>query len=157
MDQQSVVSREYKIMLRRLRFAGDEKKLLKAATAVRRDFSRTTSGIVLKTEGRLSQIRTRRLITFLDTPKRHLNTAGYILRQRRDIETGEREVTLKFRHADRYVAQGRNLCPAGGRDARTKFEEDIKGPFVSLYSYSTTLHLFFLRRPPRYQLFSTSG
>ena len=42
MVQQSVVSREYKIMLRRLRFAGDEKKLLdgfradRALTAVNR-------------------------------------------------------------------------------------------------------------------------
>jgi len=65
MVQQSVVSREYKIMLRRLRFAGDEKKLLKAAAAVWRDFSSMAAAIVLKTEGQLSQIK--------NTPPDHLS------------------------------------------------------------------------------------
>ena len=46
-------------------------------------------------------------------------------------------MTLKFRHPDRYVAEspsdeGRNI------DTKAKFEEDIKAPFVSLYSFSTS-------------------
>jgi hypothetical protein len=31
------------------------------------------------------------------------------------------------------------MAPTRPRDARTKFEEDIKVPFVSLYSFSTTV------------------
>ena len=141
MGQQVVVSREYKVMLRPARFNGDEKRLLKAADALWRDFRRSVEDVVIGTGGRLAEVKTRRLITFFDTSEQHLNQAGYILRQRDDIAGGNREITLKFRHADRYVAQNRDMSSARRQTARTKFEEDIKGPFVSLYSFSTTLGL----------------
>jgi hypothetical protein len=126
-------------MLRPARFAGDEKTILKAAEAVWRDFAKSVTDVVLDTDGRLAQIHTRRLITFLDTTGQHLNRASYIFRERRDIESGEYEVTLKCRHPDRYVAQNRNMEASDSGSARTKFEEDIKVPFASLYSFSTTL------------------
>ena len=46
-------------------------------------------------------------------------------------------MTLKFRHPDRYVAESRQMK---SRRIQTvaKFEEDIKAPFVSLYSFSTS-------------------
>ena len=141
MGRQQVVSREYKVMLRPERFAGDEGTLLGAADAVWRDFSRSIADIVVDTDGTLQHIKTRRLITFLDTAEQHLNRDAYVFRDRRDATTGEREVTLKFRHPDRYVAQGRTMDASEPGDARTKFEEDIKAPFVSLYSFSTTVRL----------------
>lgn len=138
MARQRVVSREYKIMLRPARFRGDDTKLLQTARAFWQDFGRSVSAIVRSREGTLGAIKGRRLITFLDTAEQHLNRTGYIFRQRRDMIRGEREVTLKFRHPDRHVAQDRNMDATGGKGARTKFEEDVKVPFVSLYSFSTT-------------------
>ena len=140
MKPQPVVSREYKAMLRRNLFRGGEKALLKAAGGTWRDFSTSIAGVALGTKGNLSKIKSPRLITFFDTPKHDLNTRHYIFRERRDTGTGEREVTLKFRHPDRNVAQDRDMkARAGGERSRTKFEEDIKGPFSSLYSFSTTV------------------
>jgi hypothetical protein len=139
MGQQIVVSREYKVMLRPARFDGDEKRLLKTADALWRDFRRSAADVVIDTGGRLAEVKARRLITFFDTSDQDLNQAGYIFRQRDDVDGGNREITLKFRHADRYVAQSRDMKSARRPKARTKFEEDIKGPFISLYSFSTTL------------------
>ena len=63
-------------------------------------------------------------------------------------------MTLKFRHADRYAAGDRDM-DAAGRDADSKFEEDVKPPFTSVFSYSTTAPLGYRRalrdarrRPP---------
>lgn len=141
MGRQKIRSREYKVMLRPNRFAGDEKALLNAAEEVWRDFSRRINNLVVETGGKLGQVKSRRLITFFDTARHHLNRSGYILRERRDIETGEREITLKFRHKDRYLAQGRTMDVRNAEDAKTKFEEDIKAPFVSNYSFSTTFRI----------------
>ena len=140
MKPQPVVSREYKAMLRHTLFRGGEKALLKAAGGAWRDFSNRIADVALGTKGELTKIKGPRLITFFDTSKHDLNARHYIFRERRDTETGNREVTLKFRHPDRNVAQDRNMkARVGGERSRTKFEEDIKGPFSSLYSFSTTV------------------
>lgn len=47
-------------------------------------------------------------------------------------------MTLKFRHPDRYVSQDRKMEPERGTKIKSKFEEDIKSPFLKLYSFSTT-------------------
>jgi hypothetical protein len=93
----------------------------------------------VETDGQLDQVKTRRLITFFDTRQQHLNRSQYIFRERIEVDGGERQLTLKYRHPDRYVAQSRNMDARGGEDAKTKFEEDIKVPFVPLYSFSTTI------------------
>ena len=103
MPKRDVVSREYKVMLRPNKFAGDEKGVLKSAHGFWQDFARAISGVA-EAEGDLARIKTRRLIRFYDTPKKLLNTGRYIFRERCCIDTEEREVTLKFRHADRHVA-----------------------------------------------------
>ena len=95
--------------------------------------------MVLGTSGRLDRVETRRLIRFHDTRRRHLNQAGYVYRERRVAASGDCEATLKFRHPDRYVAEHRDMGATPPRDARTKFEEDVKAPFVSLFSFSTTV------------------
>jgi hypothetical protein len=134
-----VTSREYKVMLRPGRFKGREKALLKAAGAFWRDFAKRVADIAVAASGDLAAITTRRSITFYDTRDRRLNQARYIFRERREADSRERDFTLKFRHSDRYVTQDREMDASPPADAKTKFEEDIKGPFVSLYSFSTKI------------------
>src|SRR5688500_1145403 len=136
---QKVISREYKVMLRPQRFAGGEKALRRAAGAFWRDFGRALDDDAVRAEGDLGERKEQRLIRFLDTPAQALNAGSYIFRERRALAGGDREMTLKFRHPDRHVAAARDMAPDSGGKARTKFEEDIKAPFISLYSFSTTL------------------
>jgi hypothetical protein len=140
MPSRSVQSREYKVMLQPERFGGNEQSMLKDAAAFWRDF-RAQTAEVAEAQGDLDTIKAQRLITFFDTPKHLLNGSSYILRGRVDLESEKRQVTLKFRHADRFLAQDRTMEPSIPQGAKTKFEEDIKAPFVSLYSFSTSLPL----------------
>jgi hypothetical protein len=133
-----VVSREYKAMLKASRFTGDENQLLETAGRFWRAAGAAFASVVVDVGGNLSKVQARRLIRFYDTPKRELNANAYIFRERADLDGKLREVTLKFRHPDRYLAQDRDMRAADGADARTKFEEDIKPPFQSLFSHSTT-------------------
>jgi len=131
-----VVSREYKVMLRAGKFVGTEKQLLATARKLWSDFARVVEPIVFDVDGTLDTIDKQRLIVFLDSDAQHLKEGGYIFRVRRGLDGGQPEVTLKFRHPDRYVAEARRMS-GWNIDAKTKFEEDIKAPFVSLYSFST--------------------
>jgi len=146
MDQQKVTSREYKMLLRAKRFDGDEEALQRQARKFWHAFTSAAAGSVIRTAGAPDTVKTRRLVTFLDTAGKHLNAAGYILRERRNRDDDDAEVTLKFRHPDAFVSQDRCMRPtARTRKAETKFEEDIKSadggkaPFVSVYSFSTTV------------------
>jgi hypothetical protein len=136
--RQNVTSREYKVMLRANRFDGDEQQMRSLVD----EFWTAVSGILdtlgIPVDGAFTDVKARRLIRFFDTDEHKLNAEQYIVREREDIDTGEREVTLKFRHPDRYVAADRQMDPVDKRDAKTKFEEDVKPPFVSVYSFSTT-------------------
>ncbi len=79
----------------------------------------------------------QRLIKFYDTPLTcKLNAKGYIFRERE--ENGLREVTLKYRHYDRFIAGHKNMQGEAHRNPITKFEEDISTPFTAKYSHSTT-------------------
>ena len=138
MKQEKIVSREYKIMLRPKLFTGAEKAILAHAHALWRDVAGKVGPVALGATGDLSRIKTRRLINFHDTPKRRLDDARYIFRERRPEDGSGREITLKFRHPDRFLSQAREM-QAKAPNAKTKFEEDIKAPFVSLYSFSTTV------------------
>ncbi len=139
MASRPVQSREYKVMLRPEGFGGNEQAMLGAAGAFWRDFRKETAHVVIEAEGDLDKIKTRRLITFFDTSKQLLNGSSYIFRERVDLESEKRQVTLKFRHADRFLTQDRTMDPSVPQGAKTKFEEDIKAPFLSLYSFSTSL------------------
>jgi hypothetical protein len=137
MKRSSVVSREYKVMLRAEKFAGREPALLATTAAFWSDFSQSIADTILDVNGSLGSISKRRRIQFLDTPSADLAAAGYIVRVRRDLKDGRPEVTLKFRHGDRYLSESRRIRTRVP-EADVKFEEDIKAPFVSLYSYSAT-------------------
>jgi hypothetical protein len=137
MSREKVISREYKIMFRADLFAGDEQQLLKAASNFWHEFEQVIDQIVIDTDGDLKKITNRRTIKFYDTDKHRLHSNNYIFRERRN-DTGEREVTLKFRHPDRYISQDRNMEAGDADKGKTKFEEDIKPRFLTLYSFSTT-------------------
>jgi hypothetical protein len=137
MAQAHVVSREYKLMLHAHLFTGAEDQLLRKAGAFWGALTQAIRAVVLDTDGDLDTITKRRFIRFYDTPGQRLRQHAYIFRERVDIVSGDREVTLKCRHPDRYVAQDRNMAAEGQR-SKAKFEEDIKPPYQALYSYSTT-------------------
>jgi hypothetical protein len=139
MKRQKVVSREYKVMLRPKRFAGAAEALVANGRTLWRNVTKQIGGVTLDVAGDLSHVKTTRLISFLDTPHHRLNAAHYIFRDRRAADGSKREVTLKFRHADRFLAQARDMTAKISGKAETKFEEDIKAPFVSLHSFSTTV------------------
>ncbi|BAY22206.1 hypothetical protein NIES2100_19690 [Calothrix sp. NIES-2100] len=142
MNREKVISREYKILLKKDSFAGDEQQLLKAASDFWQAFTQVinNNNLVIKTDGSLSKIADTRIIKFYDTDQRLLHENDYILRERYkvDNDNDNKEVTLKFRHQDRYISQARNMRTGSPDKGKTKFEEDIKSPFTVLYSFSTT-------------------
>ena len=139
--RRDVTSREYKVMLSPSRLDGDEATMTAQVQAFWAEFKAALAPLDIPTTGSFSGVKARRLIRFFDTDAHSLHSDSYIVREREDIETGEREVTLKFRHADRYVAADRRMDAESAAEVKTKFEEDVKPPFVSVFSFSTTLPL----------------
>jgi hypothetical protein len=131
-----IISREYKVMLQANAFEGGAQQFLNAASNFWLEFADAIDKRVGDQDGDLKTIGTHRTISFYDTDKRVLQNNSYIFRERKNVETQIREVTLKFRHQDRYFSQDRNMQAAEG--GKTKFEEDIKPVFETLYSFSTT-------------------
>jgi hypothetical protein len=136
--RQDVTSREYKVMLTPALLDGDQAALLDVVARFWADVSSALQPLDIPTTGGFTGVKARRLVRFFDTDARAVNGRSYVIREREDIETGEREVTLKFRHPDRYVAADRSMDAAAAAGVKTKFEEDVKPPFVSAFSFSTT-------------------
>jgi hypothetical protein len=158
MSHEHVTSREYKMMLREHLFAGDERQRVKTAGTCWREVAHQIAPVVLDSDGDLAEVKHRRLITSYDTDTRLFHHPDPIFRERLHPARGVREVTLKFRHPDRYLAQDRQTQAreAGTKNRHAdasqraiKLEEDIKPPSVSLYSSSTTYTL------PEEQTFQT--
>jgi len=156
MSRETVISREYKMMLRAHPFAGDEPQFLTTADRFSEDLTHLIRDIALDVDGDLGEVDQRRLVTLYDTPQRLLQRNHYIFRARDDLMSGAREVTFTCRHPDRYTVQDRTMEVRKNRTethrgkashVTTKFEEDIKPPFGSFYSFSTTHPI------PRGQLF----
>ncbi|MEH1829004.1 MAG: hypothetical protein V7L22_27350 [Nostoc sp.] len=130
---EKVVSREYKVLLKKELFIGSEQELLESVKNFWQAFSQAINNLVIEVNGDLNQIADQRIIKFYDTDEYLIYKNNYILRERLDVNNNEREVTLKFRNRDRYIAQDRNM-----NRGEAKFEEDIKTPFEVLYSFSDT-------------------
>jgi hypothetical protein len=122
-------------------FAGDESTLIEAAQRFWDDVKGVLEPLDIPTKGAFDEVKARRRIRFLDSAEHFLNGQRYVFRERIDVESDERQVTLKFRHPDRYVASDRDMAAADEGKAETKFEEDVKPPFVSVFSYSTTVEI----------------
>ncbi len=135
--QQKVGSREYKVMLKEERFVGLPADLLERAGEFWNVFQGSIQDIVLDIDGNLNTIKKQRSIRFYDSKDHHLKNNSYVFRERVDLSTRKREVTLKFRHQDRYISQDRDMAASDVENGDPKFEEDIKLPFIKLYSFST--------------------
>lgn len=135
--KQNVISREYKVMLKKERFVGLQDDLLERAGDFWKTFKDSIQNIVFDTDGNLNKVEKQRIVRFYDSADHILRENNYVFRERVDLSTRKREVTLKFRHQDRYIAQDRNMAAADVGKGKTKFEEDIKIPFIKLYSFST--------------------
>jgi hypothetical protein len=136
--RQDVTSREYKVMLRASLFDGDDAAMRQAVDRFWSDVAKALEPLDIPTTETFSEVKARRLIRFFDTDEHMLHGDSYIVREREDMATGEREVTLKFRHPDRYIAADRSMAAAKASEVKTKFEEDVKPPFTSVFSFSTT-------------------
>jgi hypothetical protein len=134
---QTIASREYKMMLDAARFAGDEDHLTQAAGALWGELAAIIIPYAISVSGTEDVERKRREVRFFDTADKWLRASDYAFRERVDREADEREVTLKFRHPDRFISQDRDMKPAEGFEPDLKFEEDIKPRFQSLYSFSS--------------------
>jgi hypothetical protein len=141
MSRLDVKSREYKVMLLPEPFAGDDADIRRVAGRFWADVRRALEPLDIPTAGSFDEVKARRRIRFLDSVEQVFNSRRYVLRERIDVESSDREVTLKYRHPDRYVASDREMGAARARNAETKFEEDVKPPFVSVFSYSTTVEV----------------
>lgn len=127
------------MLLSATRLEGDEAALLLAIERFWADVKAALSRSTSRRRARSAASRPDVWIRFFDTDAHALHADNaYIVREREDMLTGEREVTLKFRHPDRYVASDRSMAAIAASDVKTKFEEDVKPPFVSVFSFSTT-------------------
>jgi hypothetical protein len=141
MSRLDVKSREYKVMLNPEPFTGDEDDIRRIGASFWADVGKALEALDIPTEGAFDEVKARRRIRFLDSAEHVLNSQRYVFRERIDIESSDREVTLKYRHPDRYVASDRDMETPRERNAETKFEEDVKPPFLSVFSYSTTVEV----------------
>jgi len=129
-----VASREYKLMLEPSNFNGTN-----PATAVSAFWNALqqviASGIGRSTSGTFALDKSR-TVRFYDTPGTCLLSNNKLIFRER-VESGNREVTLKYRSFDRFVSSYQDMSGIGG-DAETKFEEDLGAPYSVKYSHSTT-------------------
>jgi hypothetical protein len=139
MTRLDVKSREYKVMLLPEPFAGDEAQIRQAAGRFWGDVKAVLEPLDIPVEGAFDEVKAHRRIRFFDTAEETFNSQRYIFRERVDVDSGDRELTLKYRHPDRYAASDRDMEAKSERSAETKFEEDVKPPFVSVFSYSTSV------------------
>lgn len=134
-------SREYKMMLRASKFKGAPDTLNEAATALWQDLASVILPSAIAVSGTGDIARRRRQVRFYDTADQWLRQNDYVVRERTDLDSKERQLTLKFRHPDRFYSQDRVMDPANDFSQDLKFEEDIKPHFQSLYSYSSNVVL----------------
>jgi len=134
-------SREYKLMLAAARFTGEEDSLSDAASILWRNLAGIIVPTAVSVSGTDNIQRKTRTVRFLDTADHWLRRNDYVVRERIDQADGVRELTLKFRHPDRFISQDRDMKPADRFAEDMKFEEDIKPRFQSLFSFSSSVAL----------------
>lgn len=138
MKREKVISREYKLVLKAENFAGAENNLAKKAHVFWSTCKKILKPVIKVINGDLDKMSIQREIRFYDTCNLSLHSIDYVFRERKNLLDDEKEVTLKFRHPDRYISQDRDMLPRKIGKGETKFEEDIKAPFLKLYSFSSS-------------------
>ena len=162
----TITSREYRLMLKSENFSGAD-----PSVAIQTLWSTHLQPVIDNTLGLRSnnkhryhgnfQLDKERMVSFWDTPtprscllKRH----GYIFRERVRIEEDnekKREVTLKFRSADRYLSATKEMIAKHDK-AETKFEEDISQVIVQVFDENGVLHRYSDSKPSFRSVYSHS-
>lgn len=129
-------SREYKILLKTSAFTGNESSRESKVDSYWDALKKLIedNSIERDTSGSLSLDKSRTVSYYDVEGTCDLSNAGYSFRER--VEDGDREVSLKFRSPDQFIADYKDLSGESS-DSESKFEEDIGVPFVSVYSSST--------------------
>ena len=129
MNSEKVISREYKLVLKTEKFTGDEFNLLKNAKVVWASLKKVIQPVAQTEQENLDTISLKREIRFYDTKNFTLHNNNYIFRERKNFSNSQKEVTLKFRHPDRYVSQ----------DIQKKMKSwiDIKNTTKTSFIYQT--------------------
>jgi len=162
-----VDSREYKLMLAPTKFAGEEEK----AKAVDRFWREALKPIVDKrldaqddgtprSKKAFKPDGKERHVLFRDTKDCLLDHNGYAFRERVRVKNGDedsstREVTLKFRTPDLFLASETAL-KGSSDEADTKFEEDIAPVIASAFDQSTGTSRVVVQPRSMRSLFSVS-
>jgi hypothetical protein len=158
-------SREYKLLLDPAKFSGEQPEgiigkfwdqQLKPIIAQRLD--RRKNGEA-RDKGKFALDRERSVL-FRDAGACVLNANGFSLRERVDLNNGQldnstRELTLKFRTPDIFLA-GTSEIDAGGGKAKVKFEEDIAPLVEHTVAPSGKITAAFARPPSIRSVFSKS-
>ena len=139
MKNQTITSREYKLILNSDRFQDLETGL--------EAFWHIVGFTVDKSGGQVVERQDdvwHRTTWYLDVPNHVLHKNGWIVRVRKQEQ--EYKLTLKVRSSDRYLASSSNVGPGKAvKKSKRKFEEDVLPPFVSKFSHSTSVK--FIERP----------
>ena len=135
MSKERIISREYKLVLNKDHFAGDQSGLIEKCKRFWSDLAAAIKPI--EVSGMLDQMSVKRELRFYDTDNRTLYHHDYIFRERKEPANKKKEITLKFRHPDRYVSENRDMLPKKIGKGSRKLEEDIKIKFQTLFSYSS--------------------
>lgn len=135
-----ITHREYKVILERDRFNGSRNTVSKTILEFWNTFKDEVERKDIEVSGKLDDWEDDRLIRFFDTPDKRLASEFHILRERSKFGTGaKRTLTLKFRSPDRFVSRGPKFKANAGFVDDLKFEEDLKLPYISLYSHSNKI------------------
>ena len=129
-SNQSVTSREYKLMLNSDRFRDRDQGAERFLSLI--DFLiRQQGGSIIEKQKK----EERRHTSYLDTPQFALRQSGFSLRLRE--EANDFQINLKYRGSDRYISAAQDL--SASQQGKIKFEEDILPPFVSKFSHSNSV------------------
>jgi hypothetical protein len=108
MGRRNVTAREHKLLLKARRFAGNEKEMLKAVRGFWRDLAPVLRDLNIRKEGKFDNIAKKQVVRVYDTKALRLRNNYTILRSRVNLDNDKNELTLKFRHPDRYISQERD-------------------------------------------------
>ena len=138
MPRRILGSRRYKLSLQATAFAGDEQATRRAVDRFWASVQSVLDGLGVETERLLDEVKRRRRVFFLDTAEHGFNSQCYLIRECVDETSGDRRLTLKFRHPDRYVTQDRDMTAWVAHEPG-RLEEIVSPPYDSVFTHSTTI------------------
>lgn len=129
---------EYKLMLDPKQFTGDEEQAKARVAAYWSELKeRIQAAPVSRPVSGELVFHKQRTVIFYDVPGScELKQAGYVLRERIDRDD-DRELTLKYRSADRKAAISKQVA-GNHKKAETKFENDVTAPSRTMFSHASS-------------------